>query len=229
MKKIAYTLITVIIAAAPVFADDVFFPSKKGMVATIANFNGKGKLEGYMRMSVKNVTVSGGNGAIVYTVQSLDKKMQPDKPKGELPEYAAPVVNGVVELGMEPWAALSGGKDIKVTGTQMRLPSKLAPGDKIPDANASMTLNMAVGKVTADIAMTNQRCTGIETVTVPAGTFECYKVERKSTTVADMVGKITFISNSTVWYARGVGVVKSFDYDEKGKLRSSSELHELVR
>jgi hypothetical protein len=130
---------------------------------------------------------------------------------------------------MEPWAAMSGGKDIKITGTQMRLPSKLAPGDRIPDANASMTLNMAVGKVTADIAMTNQRCTGIETVTVPAGTFECYKVERKSTTVADMVGKITFISNSTVWYARGVGVVKSFDYDEKGKLRSSSELHELVR
>lgn len=232
MKKITITLISVLLllfASTAGAADAVFFPSKKGMVATTANFNAKGKLEGYMRISVKNVTGTPDNGTIVYTVQALDKKMRLDKPKGIPPEYTAPVVNGVVELSMEPWAALSGGKDIKITGTQMLMPSKLAPGDKIKDSNVSMTLSMVVGKVTADVATTDQRCTGIETVTVPAGTFECHKVERKSVTVADMVGKITLVNVSTVWYARGIGVVKSLTYDENGKLRSSSELHELVR
>jgi len=229
MKKIMFAVLPVLILAASSFADDVFFPSKKDMILTTANFNAKGRLEGYMRMSVKNVTGSSDNGTIVYTVQALDRKMRVDKPKGEAPRYVAPIVGGVVELSMEPWAALSGGKDIKITGTQMLMPSKLAPGDKIKDSNVSMSLSMAVGKVTADVATTEQKCTGIETVTVPAGTFECHKVERKSVTVADMVGKITFVSNSTVWYARGIGAVKSMNYDEKGKLRSSSELHELVR
>jgi len=229
MKKIVFAIITILMFATTVPADDVFFPSKKGMILTTANFNAKGKLEGYIRMSVKNVTGSSENGTIVYTMQALDKKMKLDKPKGEVPQYVAPIADGVIELSMEPWAALSGGKDIKITGTQMVMPSRLAPGDKIKDSHVSMTLSMAVGKVTADVATTGQKCVGIETVTVPAGTFECHKVERKSVTVADMVGKITFVSNSVTWYARGIGIVKSLNYDEKGKLRSSSELHEVVR
>jgi len=230
MKKISITPILLLLLASATFADDVFFPSKKGMSVTIANFNAKGKLEGYTRLSVKDVTgTPPDNGTIVYTVQALDKKKQVDKPKGEAPRYVAPIANGVVELSMEPWAALSGGKDIKITGTQMIMPSKLGPGDKIPDSNVSMTLSMLVGKVTADVSVTGQKCTAVETVTVPAGTFECHKIERKSVTVADMVGKITMVDNSKVWYARGIGVVKSQSYDENGKLKASSELHELVR
>jgi hypothetical protein len=229
MKKTALVLISAIIFAAPAFAGEVFFPSKKGMVLTTANYNAKGKLEGYMRMSVKDVTGAPGNGSIVYTVQTLDRKMRVDKPKGEAPRYVAPVVDGVVELSMEPWAVLSGGKDIKITGTQMLMPSKLAPGDKIKDSHVSMEMSMAVGKVTAEVATTGQRCTGIETVTVPAGTFECHKVERKSVTVANMVGKITMVNNSAVWYARGIGPVKSLTYDETGKLKGSSELFEIEK
>jgi len=230
MKKIILTIIPVLIfATSSAFADDVFFPSKKGMILTTANFNGKGKLEGYVRTSVKDVTGSSDNGTIVYTVQALDKKMQPEKPKEAPPQYVAPIVGGVIELSMEPWAALSGGKDIRITGTQMVMPSKLAPGDRIKDSNVSMTLSMAVGKVTADVATTGQKCVGIETITVPAGTFECHKVERKSVTEANMVVKITRVDNSVVWYARGIGIVKSLTYDEKGKLKASSELHELVR
>jgi len=229
MKKIVFAIITILMFATTVPADDIFFPSKKGMVLTTANFNAKGKLEGYIRMSVKNVTGSSDNGTVVYTVQALDKKMQPEKSKGEVPQYVAPIVDGVIELSMEPWAALAGGKDVQITGTQMVMPSKLEPGDRIKDSNVSMTLNMAVGKVTADVATTGQKCVGIETVTVPAGTFECRKVERKSVTEANMVVKITQVDKSTVWYARGVGAVKSMTYDENGKLKSSSELHELVR
>jgi len=227
MKNIRIIILTAIVAAAGTLADDIFFPSQKGMTLTTASFNGKGKLEGYIRMSIRDVTGPANNQTIVYTIQQLDKNKQAGK--NAAPEYATTVANGVVEFSMEPYAAMSGGKDIKITGTQMRVPSKLAPGDKIPDANAAMTLNMAIGKVTADISMTNQRCTGIETITVPAGTFECYKVERKSTTIADMLAKITMIDNTTVWYARGIGAVKAVSYDEKGKLRSSSELQELVR
>jgi hypothetical protein len=233
MKKGAFIFITVIFAAAAVYADGVFFPSKKGIVLTTANYDGKGKLEGYVRMSVKGVTGSagsGGEGTIVYTVQALDRKMRLDKPKGEAPEYAAPVAGGVVELGIEPWAALSGGRDVKVAGTQMVMPSNLAPGDKIKDSNVSMTLTMAViGEVTADVATTGQKCTGVETITAPAGTFECHKVERKSVTVANMLGKVTLVNNSTTWYARGIGVVKSLTYDEKGKLKGSSELFEIKK
>jgi hypothetical protein len=230
MKKIIITIIPVLLfATSSAFADDVFFPSKKGMILTTANFNGKGKLEGYVRISVKDVTGSSDNGTIVYTVQALDKKMRPEKPKEAPPQYVAPIAGGVIELSMEPWVALSGGKDIHITGTQMVMPSKLEPGDKIQDSNVSMTLSMAVGKVTADVATTGQKCTGIETITVPAGTFECRKVERKSVTEANMVVKITQVDKSTAWYARGIGVVKSLTYDENGKLKSSSELHELVK
>jgi hypothetical protein len=229
MKKITLATLSALVAVSIAVADDdIFFPSKNGTVATTANFNGKGKLEGYTRMAVKSVSGSGGNKTVAYTVQPFNHKMQPIKP-GEL-EYAVTAVNGTIEYSMKPWAAISGGKDIEIAGTEMRMPSRLAPGDKLPDANVSMTLSMAVvGKVTADVAVTGRKCVAIETVTVPAGTFECWKVVGKSTTVANMLGKITMINNTTAWYARGVGLVKSLDRDEKGTLRSSSELKELAR
>jgi hypothetical protein len=44
-----------------------------------------------------------------------------------------------------------------------------------------------------------------------------------------MVGKITLVNNSAVWYARGIGQVKSLNYDEKGKLKGASELFEIVK
>lgn len=70
------------------------------------------------------------------------------------------------------------------------------------------------GTMTGESTVTN-KVVGQETVKVPAGTFQAYKVESTFTTKMNMTisGKqVSLPANSfksTVWYARGVGMVKS--------------------
>jgi hypothetical protein len=210
---------------APLAADEkvtfeeVFFPSKKGMLLTYDTFDKAGKRFvnklGYRRIKVKYVTGTADNGTIVYSHYHFNKTT----------EYTANVVGGVLKL---PAMALAFHKKAKVMvteDTRTLLPSKLTIGDILPDVKYTITVTLGN---TVDITetITDRKCTGIEKVTVPAGTFECYKVEQKTTNVANFVTKIY---NGTIWYARGIGVVKIIVYDLDGNPQGSEELQKLVR
>jgi hypothetical protein len=191
--------------------DDVFFPSKKGTTVTYEHFNkltGVMKKAGSSRISVKSVTGTADHGTIVYTNSLSGGK-----------KYAANVVGGVLNL---PTVMGGGLMRVVVTkDTYTLLPSKMTPGDTLPNAEASYT----VGKFYVTATITDRKCTGIEMVTVPAGTFECYKVEQKTTIVLNL----TIVANSTIWYARGIGEVKSVNHEPNGNQQGYSELKKLVR
>jgi hypothetical protein len=70
------------------------------------------------------------------------------------------------------------------------------------------------------VNLSNRKCAAIESVTTPAGTFECYKITQ------DVEAKaiVKVLATDITWLAEGVGVVKSESYDKKGKLMGSSQL-----
>ncbi len=72
--------------------------------------------------------------------------------------------------------------------------------------------------------ITNQKVEAIEDVTVKAGTFKGY---RFSGEVNSSAMGIKVKSNNLDWYAKGVGIVKTENYDKNGKLQSRTELVEL--
>lgn len=72
------------------------------------------------------------------------------------------------------------------------------------------------------MTVTDRQIIGQETVTVPAGTFDCWKVSETFTTKMFMMGKETAVTES--WYADGIGEVKTINYTKRGKIESYSEL-----
>ena len=230
MKRIL-TLIILIITAAAVFGDEAFCPAKKGMVLLTVNLNANGRTEGYSRMTIKDVRGSGNNMTVVYTMQILDRNRRAARNIGER-EYTFNITNGVsmfrLDDVMEPFF-ISKGFDYKIAAGNMPIPSNLAPGTRMPNTWLKINVNVPIiGTVTADTSITNLVCEGIETITVPAGTFEAYKVTQRTTTTTTGWAMPQINNSGATWYARGIGVVKSVNYDDKGKIESSSELYELI-
>jgi hypothetical protein len=102
------------------------------------------------------------------------------------------------------------------------IPNNLAVGDKIEDATMIMEMSSDAMNMEMNITVSDKVVAGKETVTTPAGTFECL-VLTQNTTVS--MGKLMNITTSSKdWISKGVGTVKSENYDKKGKLDGYSLL-----
>lgn len=94
----------------------------------------------------------------------------------------------------------------------------MAPDTKLP--KSSMRIN--AGMVSMRANLWDGKMLGIETVTVPAGTYEdCVKITY-TTVMNSPEGNTKHVTED--WYAKGVGLVKSVEYDKKGNVSSVDEL-----
>ena len=218
------------IIAAGAFADEPFFASQKGMVLTTAFLNNKGKTERFIRMTINDVRGSEADMTIDYTMEMLDGNHRPAGKAG-IREYSVTVTGGILEIKPDDMMDLffaSRNMNYKLTSGTLSVPSNMTSGSRIEDSWMNMTVRIpVVGEVTANTMITNIRCIGIETVTVPAGTFEACKVTMTSTTEIKGRTRSPITSNSTTWYVRGIGPVKSINVDGRGRIGSTIELFEL--
>src|SRR5690606_18716684 len=63
--------------------------------------------------------------------------------------------------------------EIDMTGTNIELPNDLEIGQILADANINMKINMGPVKMNMSVDMINRKVEGSESVTTPAGTFNC--------------------------------------------------------
>ncbi len=110
--------------------------------------------------------------------------------------------------------------DLEITGNNIEIPNTLNVGDKLPDSNMEMTMNMAGMNMKMNVAMKDRSVTGKESITTPAGTFDCVVISYTSEFKMGMTKKGT----AKQWLSKGVGMVKQEDYNGSGKLTSSSLL-----
>ena len=114
-----------------------------------------------------------------------------------------------------------GGLGIAAEGAGFVLPRQMEVGLELPTGEA--TVEMLGIKSKQDI--TFHQVVSREELTVPAGTYDCYVVERRFT--AKVLGLKANGSTKT-WYARGIGAVRMDNYDKKGKLTSSQVLQDVT-
>ncbi len=110
--------------------------------------------------------------------------------------------------------------DFEITGNNIEIPNNLSVGDKLPDSNMEMNMKMAGMNMKMNVAMTGRSVTGKETVTTPAGTFDCVVI----TYTSEFKMGMTKSGTAKQWLSKGVGMVKQEDYNGNGKLTSSSLL-----
>jgi len=110
--------------------------------------------------------------------------------------------------------------DMDITGNNIELPNDLQIGQTLKDARMNMAINMGGITMNMSVDILNRKVNNKESITTPAGTFECYALSYDSE--IKMGFKMKFIIKE--WIAEGVGVVKSETYNKKGKLMGYSEL-----
>jgi len=211
MKKIYFLLLLSIgySAFSQQCSNYFFLQSNKTIEMSISNK--KGKDAGKLIYVISNVATKGSVTTGTVNSEFIDKN-------GKSVSKATNSIqcdNGNLMMDMKmfiPSTQMEQMGDISASGTASYLeyPSALKEGDALKDASFSMDFKSASGiGGHISIDMTNRKVAGQESVTTPAGTWNCYKITYHSKMIFKMGIGIPMNSDVTEWYAPGFGVVKT--------------------
>lgn len=197
-----------------------YYPFKTGVEFQISFYDKKGNNSGVANHTVKEVN---NNVAIIETFMTDEKGKELSKI-----EYKVECTNNGVSIDFKSLVSgdvLNQYKDMEITmtGTNLNIPNTLTIGQQLPDAALNMEIEIKPIKMKSFINIVDRKVTGKETITTTAGTFECVVITYKTEMKMGIKRSIT----SKQWLAEGIGMVKSEDYNKKGKLISYSELTKL--
>ena len=203
-------------------ACNAYYPFEEGVTFVITNFDKKGKKEGVVSYEVTNIE----NNVATLETQIFDGK---DK-EITTTSYQVTCEGNSISIDFKSLMSPDLFKqykdmDVDMTGTNIEFPKELAVGQTLKDANMNMAINMSGMKMNMSIDMINRKVDDKESITTPAGTFDCFVLSYNSEMKMGMTYSFTFKE----WVAEGVGMVKNETYNKNGKLMGYSELTKLSK
>lgn len=133
-----------------------------------------------------------------------------------------------------PSGSLSQFKNMRVKADQAYLvyPSTMDVGQSLPDATSHMEMyKKETGKrfATIDYTVSDRKVAGKEQIKTPAGSWDCLKITSNMTMRIKIGIGIPMRFKVTEWFAPGFGIVKTVDYNKKGKEIGSMALTALKK
>ena len=201
-----------------------FYPMEEGTIFQYTMTNKKGKTEGVTEYSITNVDNSGGAINATMNMKFTDEKGK----EIMISDYKMSCKGGSVKIDynslvpsnmMKQYTDM--GVDMDISGTDIELPNDLSVGQDLADANVAMTIKMTGMKMTIKVDQINRKVEKKESITTPAGTYECYVLSQDL--ISETMGAKQTMQ-SKLWLAERVGMVKQETYNKKGDLISKSEL-----
>lgn len=228
MKKTIFVFIFSIISLFSMAQEcSSYFAFQKGMKIELTSYDKKDKLSATLKYEVLDYKPVNGGFSLVFATETYD-------PKGKLlvkgesygkcnnGDYLTDVRN--ISSEMIPKSA-----DIKmnIDGDQMAYPTNMKVGDKLKDANIKVSSSLASGMTLMNITASifDRKVDSFETIETPAGKFDCLKITY--TLNVKFMGNRTL--SCTEYLAKGIGVVKQEQFDDKGKKQSSLILTKLEK
>ena len=204
-----------------------YFPFVKGTVLTYTDFDGKDKETGNHSMTVNELSDNAGVTEAKVTSVAFDAKSK-ETTKAELimrckaGEFYMDMKN--LASGMQNM----NGMTMEATAQYLTYPTTLSVGSTLPDGAMQMRLLQNGQEFsTVDMKIYDRKVAAHESVTTPAGTFNCIKITYNVETVMKTMGfPMTTNTSGAEWLAPGVGSVKSEAYAKNGKKMSYSILKE---
>ena len=198
-----------------------FLQNNKTIEMTISNKNGNES--GKMTYVVLNSKKNGSSITATINSEFVDAK-------GKSISKATNNVkceNGVMQMDMKtfiPPAQLEQMKpsEAKATDVYLEYPANMNVGDQLKDGQLNMDYESASGlKSSIEISITERKVEGKETVTTPAGTWECYKISAKNKIVSKTAGvEFPIKMDVNEWFAPGFGIVKTESKTGKTEITS---------
>lgn len=212
---ITLTLVTLFFLTGKLSAQDCtyYFPQKLGTEIEMKSYNDKDKVTSTSKSKILEVA----GGSIKVANEILD-----DKGKSiAKSEYTVSCKNGEFVMDMSSYLKgvnMDAYKDmeVKVETEDMHMPASLKAGDVLDDGEMTVKVtNQGFPIVTMKVKVYNRKVEKMESITTPAGTFECAKI------TYDIDSKVVFAMSlkGVEWISKNVGVVRSESYNSKGKLQ----------
>lgn len=207
---------------------NTYFPITVGMEWTMKSMDKKGKNIGTNTIKVLDSKPS--EGGLIYVMQGVfAAEGKADEAYETNFEYQCK--NDVLKFNMDQFlpAEMTSNESMTFTiNTEgMEIPNSLTEGQILKDAKVHI-----VGKIEAmkvidmTVTVVERKVEKFEDVTTDAGTFNCAKITSKTNLKMGFMNQTT---SSIQWISKKVGIVKTEEYDKKGKFDSSSELVEFKR
>jgi hypothetical protein len=211
MKKIfsaALVALSLSIAASAQ-AQTPFFLNKAGAIAEYDTKGPDGSTLTVTRMTVTGInTTDELNYSIAYNVEVFDASRNPMTAPLKM---TTNVKNGAVEMSQ----AVPG---MEIEGTMPSYPADMAVGYNQEYSSTVKMMGMSAS------TSGKERVVARESLTTPAGTFDCFKSEAELT--VKTMGQ-TQNMKTVSWLSPGIGVVKQETRDGAGTLQSTQELVSL--
>ena len=199
-----------------------FYPMTEGVAMEYTNYNKKGKVEGISSYQVIETNTVGNTTNATMAINLKDEKGK------EIynTDYKLSCTGNMVTLDYESLLPSDmmkqyGDMDIEISGNDIEIPNDLSVGQNLNDANVTMKIGMSGINMNIAVDMLNRKVEKKESVTTPAGTYNCYVVYSENQSKMMMANQVY---PSRVWLAEGVGMVKQETYKKNGDLMSSTLL-----
>lgn len=105
----------------------------------------------------------------------------------------------------ENLAQFGGNFEILESSGMLGYPIVLTPETEMEGAKMKIKVSMQGMELVMDLAIQDRKAAGEESITTPAGTFECLKFTENQ--IVMVMGQQQ-VTNITYWYGKGVGLVK---------------------
>lgn len=214
MKKLLFTLALCFFAGAS-FAQ-IMFPAEGKIMEYSATVTSP---MGDQKMDIKQYVKSREGDKIVLTTETalhtFDIKYTLSGDKVTIP---------LKEL-MSSSLGQMGNFEVLESSGDITYPMDFEPGKTYDGGTMKIKATVQGMEVTMNLSMENRQAVGKESITVPAGTFECIKVTEEM--VIQVMGQDQ-VSEMTSWYAPGTGLVKQFTSSMNGMVTNTMELTKIT-
>lgn len=202
-----------------------FYPVKAGANWETQNYDAKDKLQGIAVSKILAYNATANGYQIEIETENFDGKSKPISKS----KYQMSCADGIFLFDMSSFidpTTMESYKEMEVAmdTKNMEYPSVLSAGMSLNDASLTMTVsNQGIKMMTLTIFITNRKVESYEDITVPAGTFKAYKISNDSET--KMMFKVK--THTVQYWVPGKGVVRTENYNDKGKLTDYSVMSKI--
>ena len=224
MKSIISILISVLFISSSFGQDtcSMYYPFEEGTSFQITGYDKKGKTNSVIDYSIIDVT---GNTATIKTKISDKKGKEVTTTNYKITCDDSGISIDFKSLMNPDMFGQYKDMELDFEGTNIELPNELSVGKTLKDANMIMTMNMGGMNMTMTMNLVDRKVESKESITTPAGTFDCYVI----TYTTEMKMGLNSKFKNKEWIAEGVGMVKSENYNKNGKLMGYSELTKVKK
>jgi DUF3108-like len=188
-----------------------FYYMQNNKTVEITITNKKGKETGKNIYTISNVQSSGGTVTSTVNSEFINSK-------GDTVSKATnniKCIGGIIMMDMKMFIPSAqeeqmGTASASSESAYLEYPSNMKEGDELKDGQFGMDFKMQSGiGAHINIDITKRKVQGKESVTTPAGTWDCFKITYHSKVVMKIGIGIPVNVDVTEWYAPGFGVVKT--------------------